>query len=474
MPTDEDRKPRSISETLRSLAPVEVIRTETVLSRLPVHNLSKTGTVEIEISRRTAKGEVQFQWVVAYSGKYGPPRQLAYKLDTVVINRRLDQLNRPLPAIVRLGSLREIAQELGLGGDTAAVRKALRQNAFAGITAKVTYHTADGTQRWLEADFTRYSVIFAGEILPTGQKVDSVHLVLHEPYLEVLNNARLRPLNYDYLRELAPAAQRFYELISYRIYAALRYNRPTARLSYSDLTTFAPFQRYFDYDHFKKQMYKIHRPHLTSGYLAKVVYQDTLDHQSRPDWILIYSPGPKAQAEFQAFHQPRCNREPFSPRVAALPPDSRPLVAELTRRGITQPEACRLVTQVPDRERFLARLQFADRVIAQRQTRIANPPGFYIYALQHDLGGADGATPSDATTQQSAVPQEPPLDLHLQPEEPATRPSLAELPASERERLLASKKSELRKQYRSARLWTEDQLNETAWAAVEVDLVRKP
>ena len=44
-----------------------------------------------------------------------------------------------------------------MGGDTNGIRNALRQNAFVGITAKLTYKAKDGTMQHLEADFTRYS-----------------------------------------------------------------------------------------------------------------------------------------------------------------------------------------------------------------------------------------------------------------------------------------------------------------------------
>ncbi|MBA2707041.1 MAG: hypothetical protein H0U59_04460, partial [Gemmatimonadaceae bacterium] len=103
--------------------------------------------------------------------------------------------------------LREIAQELGLGGNTNLLKKALRQNAFAGITAKVSYKAIDKTERTLEADFTRYSVIFTGEKLPNGLKADAVYLILNDIYLEVLNSATRRPLDYNYLRDLSPGCK---------------------------------------------------------------------------------------------------------------------------------------------------------------------------------------------------------------------------------------------------------------------------
>ena len=46
----------------------------------------------------------------------------------------------------------------------------------------------------MEADFTRYNVIFTGEKLPDGRRADAVYIILNEPYREVLNNAPMRPV----------------------------------------------------------------------------------------------------------------------------------------------------------------------------------------------------------------------------------------------------------------------------------------
>ena len=72
------------------------------------------------------------------------------------------------------------------------------------------------------------------ERLPNGETADAVYLLLNDPYLDVLNHAPVRPLDYDYLKILTPTAQRFYEIISYRIFAALKYRHPHAKLLYSD------------------------------------------------------------------------------------------------------------------------------------------------------------------------------------------------------------------------------------------------
>ena len=58
-------------------AALDIIRTETVLSRLPVHNLAKKGSISIQILKKTSTGEVELLWRISPSRDYGEPRQLA-------------------------------------------------------------------------------------------------------------------------------------------------------------------------------------------------------------------------------------------------------------------------------------------------------------------------------------------------------------------------------------------------------------
>lgn len=292
--------------TADALEALTVIRTEAVLSRLPVHNLAKKGSVDVRITRRNASGEVELKWHVAPNARYGEPRQLAYRIDTLYINKLIDRTGRPLPRYLRLGSLRHICQELDLhtsGSAVASVKQALLQNATAAISAKVKYRDVEGREQPLEAVFTRYNVVFTDERLPSGEKADAVYVVFNDPYLNVLNNAPQRPLDYDYLRSLNPAAQRFYEILSFRIFAALRNQRPRAKMSYSEYCTFSAQQRYDTYDRVKKQMYKIHRVHLTRDYLKAVEVEPTEpDGEGRPDWLFFYTPGRRAKHEYRVYH----------------------------------------------------------------------------------------------------------------------------------------------------------------------------
>src|SRR5215471_6131722 len=286
--------------------PRRILRTETVLSRFPIHNLTTHGPVSIHLQRTNAQGDLDYLWDVSTSAHYGPPGPLAYKLDTLVINRLLDALPRPVPSVLKVGSLRQVAPQLALntsGRQQEHLKSAFHQNASAYIVTKLRYRDRDGGQRRLEAGFTRYSVVFQGEVLPDGTPADALYLVLSEPYREVLNHAPVRPLDYAYLHALTPMAQRFYEILSYPMFAALTHHRPHATLRYSEYCLLSTQQRYAEAIPVQKQMYKLHRPHLAAGYLAQVRYTATTDAEGQPDWFLHYAPGPKAHGEYATFRR---------------------------------------------------------------------------------------------------------------------------------------------------------------------------
>ena len=474
----------SFSPGHTQLAPLQIIRTETVLSKLPIHNLSKTGSFEIQIIRKNDRGEVELRWEVSYNSRYGPPRQLAYKIDTIVINRRIDEQGRPVPKIIRLGSLRDIAGELGLGGDTNNARKALRQNAFTGIAARLTYRGTDGSERKVEADFTRYNVVFAGEKLPDGRSADCVYLILNEPYLEVLNSAPMRPLNYEYLKILPPAAQRFYEIVSYKIFAALKHQHPLAKLHYSDLCTCSAIQRYFDYDHFKKQMYKIHKPHLDSGYLAKISYQQTVDGAGNPDWAMLYDPGPRARAEFAVFQkrsgtaahnsvaEEASGAEAAEVQVITRQPSpGASLEQELMQRGVSQHQARKLLSKTTAGQLVMEQIHWGDRLVKENRGRIYNPPGFYIYLIRENV-----LPPSEFLTElhQTKAPAGVPViqatgaePEHLHAYEEYRRQEIqhyidVNYPPQKYEDEIIQIQKRVQKQYRSAALWRSENLREVA------------
>jgi hypothetical protein len=94
---------------------------------------------------------------------------------------------------------------------------------------------------------------------------------------------------------------RWYELASFKIFASFKYRRAHAKFLYSEYCLSAPQKRHYDYDAVKKQLYKIHRPHIQSGYISKVQYKTITGQDGKPDWIIYYYPGKKALAEYERF-----------------------------------------------------------------------------------------------------------------------------------------------------------------------------
>lgn len=287
------------------LAPLSAIRSETTLSKLPIHNIAKKGSVNIQIKKTDRKGALELRWVTKY-GQAGQPGPLAYKLDTLIINRRIDEQRHRLERTIALGSLYQICQELGKGTsgkDMNDIKNALEQNAFVGIDAFVKYEDRNGEKRTLEAKFTRYDVVMKGGELADGTKADCVYIILSDPYFKILTQSPTRPLDYDYLKTLTPGAQRFYEMLSYKIYRALMSREPFARLVYSEYCTNAPQKRYTAQSKVEAQMEALHKPHFESGYITGVSYHKIKDEDYNPDWELRYEIGPRAIAFHKAFNR---------------------------------------------------------------------------------------------------------------------------------------------------------------------------
>src|SRR5262245_38647101 len=100
----------------------EAFRVEAVLSKLPIHILNDE---HIEANSDVPQIKIQkpgLSWEVS-PGRWGMPGSLAYKIDSIFINHRIDE-NRPaIPKVIKLGSSREILRELGMaesGTNTAA------------------------------------------------------------------------------------------------------------------------------------------------------------------------------------------------------------------------------------------------------------------------------------------------------------------------------------------------------------------
>lgn len=505
MEEEKNQQPEVIdpSEQIQSdVLPVIRIGVETVLSRMPIHNLAKKGKVDIQITRRGPDGDVDVKWEVSYNERYGQPRQLAYKLDTIIVNRRIDEEGRPIPRFIRLGSLNELCEQLR--SQKNELKRAIRQNATTSINAKLKYRGNDGSERELEALFTRYSVYFTGEKLPDGRVADAVYIELNGPYREVLNNAPIRPLNYEYLKALAPAPQRFYEIISSRIYAAQKNKNPYARILYSEFCTYSALTRHLDYENFRVQMAKIHKPHLKSGYIVKAHYEETTDAAGNLDWMMCYQPGGRARAEYMTFARKSKQLDakfeaveesdndfssepeqgglsystaPAKPRKAA-PKD--PLLLELTSRGITENKGKKILASLQAGQQVLDQLEWGDYLIQSDPAKFRSPAGFYVYLLTENvIPSAAFETNRQRKAREEAqdrAESERLRQMRLQDEYDDYRSQQVEdyihsqVLESELTEITARKRQHLAQSYRNFRLMPQETIKSMVWGAVKAEI----
>jgi hypothetical protein len=281
---------------------LDVLRQETVLSKLPYHWIAlDSPSKDIEIVRKNSQGEVELFWKVKPNSEKGPPGALAYKLDTLLIYKLIDEAGFPVPEYVKLGSLQGIAKRIG--GRPVEIKAALEQNAGTLITAKLVYRSKDRRTRTIDATFTRYGVVFTGEDFE-GRKADGVYVVFHPIYRNLLQHALRRPLNFTYLASISSGlARRWYEVLSYKIYAAIKNGHEWATIPYSEYCLYTAQVRYTDRKKMQNQLNRVHRTHLESGYITAVRYQAVAGEGGEADWVLGYRPGPRAWEEYQQFNQ---------------------------------------------------------------------------------------------------------------------------------------------------------------------------
>lgn len=329
----------AVAEQLSLIEPPQIVpmRMHTCFALYPFWLPSRNGYQDITIRFVDRRGKTTTYWAVTFDARYGPPRELAYDIDSLIIARRFDELGRPLPSLVPLGSMRAICKELGLqinGKNFQNIRLALAQNQWAQITADIQYTAKDGMARRFNANFNRYSVIHTGQDLPAGGTADCVYILLNELYLTMLNNARTRPLDYDYLRQLTHTSRRFYEIVSFQLFAAIKHGQAEASIPYSRLCLFSAQTRSFDSAYVSAQMGRIHKRHLESGYLAGVRTEMVRNDKGDVDWVFYYKPGPRALHEFASFN--RTNKTEL-----AMPGDRPPADPgdDLLFNGDGQPEA---------------------------------------------------------------------------------------------------------------------------------------
>ena len=169
-------------------------------------------------------------------------------------------------------------------------------------------------------------------------------------------------------------------------------------MSYSDCCIFSAQKRHFDHENFRVQMYKVHRLHICSGYLERVEFEEIIDGDGKIDWMMYYTPGERAKAEYRAFTRkgqvidveptpvhsndvdeselrPKRTTQTKSVEAPPTPPSPdersfRELLAELTNRGVEESRARKLLTSLAENQHVRDQLEWGSTSAHKRRRNI--------------------------------------------------------------------------------------------------------
>jgi hypothetical protein len=102
-----------------------------------------------------------------------------------------------------------------------------------------------------------------------------------------------------------------YEMLHHWFFISFRAQKPTFERRYGMLCSYFPLSRQDVLWKAKKQLRDAHRIHLENGYLACLPEWWPV-HGTKKDWTLVYTPGPKAHAEYRR-NQGRRDQDGIAP-----------------------------------------------------------------------------------------------------------------------------------------------------------------
>jgi len=374
------------------------LRAHADILKYPRHILSTRTTGErqtkIRIGEKTKDQE--YWWVTPnLDEEFGVPGRLSFEFDyQIALPAIYEATNKAQQAGQKLGSryivvgyLKNIAKQLGRRGsgrDMEQVKNAIKRNAGSMIDCNAVLRKAKkqgGGLEYVNGVFTAYTVYFRGSQLEDGTVVEKVILALSEPFWLAVNALDFtKPLDAQYFKQLGSSApQRWYTLVSTDIFVTLNKRLPEARRRYSNYCIFHPQKRYKAFSDMKRQMNKLHQKHLDNGYIESVHYEQTRDEQGIVDWLIFYKPGQKARDEYNKLRGKKIT--PPTPKNQLS--QSRNLMNELTKRGVTEAIAIDLVKQYPDR--IIPQTNYFDFLKKNYNNKVSqNPAGFLRVSIEQN------------------------------------------------------------------------------------------
>lgn len=389
--------------------PIRRLRAEANFLKFPFFDLTRhasgaqRGSLEIREFLTNPDGtRLEILWHVERSFHSTFPGEFARRIHREVVERLVSELPRPIQNPIRLGSFSDICRLLQIrpsGKTIHEIREALDSIFKASVQSRSTFYSKV-RKRYIEDNFHLYDrVLFAGDILPSGETAEAIYVILGSWYLENLNASYVIPLDFEYLRSLhGSIASRMYELLHHWFFVSLRSGQPLIQRRYSTLCAYFPLTRQDTLWKARKQLRDAHQQHHETTYLASPPDWQPVRGTS-DDWTLTYVAGQRALDEYRR-NQGRADRNGItseeitsvSSNLIALPPAPELLLSEIQRdlarelelRGITHGIALALVKE-HDAPRIQGQLEVFDWLMTRADRPVTrNPAGYLRTAIEQN------------------------------------------------------------------------------------------
>jgi hypothetical protein len=224
-------------------------------------------------------------------------------------------------------------------------------------------------------------VVLVGEELHDGTRSEFYQVYLSQWQLTNLNQGYFLPLDFNaYLKLRRDIAKALFGHLSVWFYAS---RGQTVEKKYADLCQILNIRAYPHLSKARAVLEPSLRELTEIGYLSS---WDVTRTNRGSDFKLVLSPGMRLLSLPNLT--PVVNAQARAELEATLPA----WVPELIQRGVVERKARQLALDVSDTQPVLDQIEYADYLIAQdRRTRgkIANPAGFYVWAIEQNLSVPD-------------------------------------------------------------------------------------
>ncbi len=303
----------------------EVIRYPSLFSDWPIHTLSPERDDAIQIAelndgadektaRKTAPSaskrkdnqslvHFNYYWEVSGNKKHGDAGPGTYRIDTLVIYKRADELRTltgNVPELMFVGSLADIARAIGKKpGDTSTIKRDLLRGASTFIDFRIPIKFGSTTEV-VEGHSARYGVYFRGEALKDGTKAEGVYIEWMPRFRRILQESTVRPHDYDLQQELTPLDSRFYEILNPDLYWSWREGRQHTPVRYSDFCDKTWIERKSDLRGVRKQITRHTKALQQRKWMRPTIdFEKTADRNGDRDWFMRFEIGDEAKRWFE-------------------------------------------------------------------------------------------------------------------------------------------------------------------------------